>query len=321
MRRYRGIAVLLIGALFAGGTASAAPLKATVRAPATVTAGSEWQAVVTITRDGQRVRGLSVTVRATRGSATRAVRAAAVSPGVYRARLRFGMVGRLVLCGDRPRKSPRSRPGGGSRRRSVPRRARRPRRLLHRRRAASRARRASDRSSPSGTSRTDRRSIPTTSGRPATGLSGTPGSSEGSSAGWSRRPVRSARSRSERARPLTAWSRAPTATPGSPTWAVTRSSAWIARPRRSPSTRSRRLSTSLPTPPPGTAPGSSGSPGSRATSAGWISRSPPRRPSRSGPRPVAAARTGSTPRPRGTSGSSRSAATATSGRSTGRAAP
>ena len=94
MRRYRGVAVLLVGMLVAAGTASAAPLKATVRAPATAIAGSEWQALVTVTRAGKRVRGLSVTVRATRGSATRAAPARAVGPGVYRARLRLEVVGR-----------------------------------------------------------------------------------------------------------------------------------------------------------------------------------------------------------------------------------
>ena len=115
MRGYRGVAVLLVGMLVAAGTASAAPLKATVRAPATAIAGTEWQAQVTVTRAGKRVRGLTVTVRATRGSATRAAPARPVGPAST-----------ARGCGSRSSDAGRTRPSfaaGSSPRRGQVRRA------------------------------------------------------------------------------------------------------------------------------------------------------------------------------------------------------
>ena len=60
-----------------------------MRAPATVVAGQQWTAQVTVTRGGVRVRGLVVRIRARRGAEEVSARAAPVARGVYRARLRF----------------------------------------------------------------------------------------------------------------------------------------------------------------------------------------------------------------------------------------
>ena len=87
-------AALAAGLLTLSAAASAAPpLRANVRALPVATVGTDWRAVVTVTRAGRRVAGLRVTLRVTRGRTAFAARTRARARGVYTARIRFSSAG------------------------------------------------------------------------------------------------------------------------------------------------------------------------------------------------------------------------------------